>query len=279
MATNRAPAPEQTTAEILVVGNELLNGTTLDTNSHWFCTRLDSFGVKVQRKTTIRDELETISKTFRECISRKPDWLISVGGLGPTFDDMTIEGLAISLHRKLVLDDRAVSMLKASYARRASMKIRKMSRSRLKMATIPENSTPLFNPVGSAPAVLVEYRRTKIVALPGVPKEMKAIFDQEIVPMLKRSINYLISERWLKIVGISESVLAPRINRIAHAHSPSIYIKSHPKGFEQGKSVLNIQLRATSARGDAKKVETDLEKATLEVISSARSLGARVKSI
>ncbi|MDG6996700.1 MAG: hypothetical protein JRN52_12330 [Nitrososphaerota archaeon] len=282
MVEKGASAPRQTTAEILVVGNELLNGTTLDTNSHWLCKRLDGLGVMVRRKTTVRDEVAVIAKSFRDCISRRPDWVISVGGLGPTFDDMTIEGLSFALRRRLVLDSVAQSMLKASYARRARFlgtMPRRISKSSLKMAQIPDGSRPLANPVGSAPAVLAKSGETKIVSLPGVPSEMKAIFDQEILPIFKKTVNYSISEEWLRVVGISESRLAPKINRIADHYSPLVYIKSHPKGFAHGKSVLNIQLRSAGVKKDAGNTEKVLKKASSEVIIAAKKLGADVKRI
>ena len=236
----------------------------------------------VRRKTTVRDELAVIAKSFRDCISRCPDWVISVGGLGPTFDDMTVEGLSVGLRRKLVLDNAARSMLKASYARRArilGMMPHRISKSSLKMAQIPEGSRPLANPVGSAPAVLAESGKTKIVSLPGVPSEMKAIFDQEILPMFEKIVNYSISEEWLKVVGISESRLAPKINGIADHYSPLVYIKSHPNGFEHGRSVLNIQLRSTAFKKDAENAETLLKNASSEVIIAAKKLGADVKRV
>ncbi|MCL5068804.1 MAG: molybdopterin-binding protein [Thaumarchaeota archaeon] len=276
--------PKQVTVEIAAVGNELLNGTTLDTNSHWLCEHLDHLGMKVQRKTTIRDELGAIANCFRECITRKPDWIISVGGLGPTFDDMTIEGLAKALRRSLVLDDRALAMLKASYSRRAKKlgaKKNRLSISAMKMAKIPLNSKPLSNPVGSAPGVLAKAGKTRIVALPGVPKEMMGIFQLEVAPLLELNATVRVREAWLKISGISESALAPRINKIAGRYAPSIYIKSHPKGFQRGKSILNIQLRSTSLKDD-KVATSDLENAALEVLQAAEILGAdarRIRSI
>ena len=88
-------------AEILVVGNELLNGTTLDTNSFWLSKELAKTGVKVERKTTVRDELSAISLAFKQCISRKPDWVFSAGGLGPTYDDMTVRGPRARIGQKI----------------------------------------------------------------------------------------------------------------------------------------------------------------------------------
>jgi nicotinamide-nucleotide amidase len=230
--------------EIIIVGNELLNGTTLDTNSHWISRQLDGLGATVSRKTTVRDDLAMISDAFCESIKRKPRWIFSVGGLGPTFDDMTLRGLAKALGRKVKRDAKALEYLKQSYTRRP-IPSRRLSRSSLKMAEIPEGSIPLPNPVGSAPAVLVELRSTKIMSLPGVPKEMKAIFKEQILPLLRRDFATLSKKKeiWISSTGVRESQIAPSIGKIMQRYSPEIYLKSHPIGFDQkGKSLLRFQL-------------------------------------
>jgi nicotinamide-nucleotide amidase len=243
----------QTTAEILVVGNELLNGTTLDTNSHWISKQLVKLGVLLTRKTTIRDDVKVISETLRECISRRPDWVFSIGGLGPTYDDMTVGGLAQALGKELYLDSTALQMLKENYARRRRMlrkPPRRMLKASQKMAMIPRGSTPLRNSVGSAPGVLAYSGSTCIVSFPGVPVEMKAIFKEILVPMIKSkaSQTFVNAEKWLELVGVSESALSPIVERISAKHSPMIYVKSHPMGFEKGKSVIRVQLIMTATR-------------------------------
>lgn len=271
----------QLTSEILVAGNELLNGTTLDTNSHWMTQQLTGLGVKVNRKTTIRDELEVISATFLECLKRNPNWLFSIGGLGPTFDDMTVEGLSIALGKKLYLDKRAVQMLKASYERRRKMfstPMKRMSRASLKMAMIPEGATPLPNSVGSAAGVLATSGITRIVALPGVPSEMKAIFSEQVIPQIKTdAARFVHAEEWLEAIEISESRLSYAVSRISKKHSPLLYIKSHPMGFEKGKSVIHIQLILSAKAEDRESALSTLEKAAAEMASAAKKLGARVK--
>jgi nicotinamide-nucleotide amidase len=274
---------QQTTAEILIVGNELLNGTTLDTNSQWMSEELTRLGVKVIRKTTIRDELKIISSTFKEAIARKPDWIFSMGGLGPTYDDMTIEGLADSVGKDLYLDDAAVQMLKDSYERRRKMfnrPIRRMPKASLKMAMIPRGAVPLYNSVGSAAGVLLKIGKTQIASLPGVPSELKAIFSEELVPLVQQAPSRFINaEEWLEVLGTSESKLSAPVARISKKYSPLLYVKSHPMGFEKGKSVIHVQLILTS---NSKNKETSislLEKAASEMLRSAKSLGATVKTM
>ncbi|MDA4111282.1 MAG: molybdopterin-binding protein [Thaumarchaeota archaeon] len=280
---HEAGRASQVTAEIIVVGNELLNGTTLDTNSHWMSQELTTLGVIVNKKTTIRDELEVISAAFVECLNRKPEWIFSIGGLGPTYDDMTIQGLSIALGQKLYLDRRAVEMLKKSYEVRRKMfntPLRRMPKSSLKMAMIPEGSTPLPNSVGSAAGVLAKSGTTTIVCFPGVPSEMKAIFSEQAAPILKEGASRFIhAEEWLEAIGISESRLSIPVSRIAKKYSPLLYIKSHPMGFENGKSIIHIQL-ILSARADERESSIGiLEKASSEMFEAARKLGAKVRKM
>src|SRR4051794_1277009 len=138
--------------EVLCIGTELLSGITLNTNAYWLCSEITTVGGIVTRVTVVNDDLSEISSAVKESLARKPNILITTGGLGATYDDMTLEGVATAFRKKVVLDSRAIEMLKKSYARR---KLRyELTESRLKMATIPEGSTPIQNPIGSAPAIM-----------------------------------------------------------------------------------------------------------------------------
>jgi nicotinamide-nucleotide amidase len=239
----------ENTFEILVIGNELLNGTILDTNSYWLSQRIHELGEKLVRKTAVRDELDVISRTVKECLSRKPSWLICVGGLGPTYDDMTLDGVAGALGVKTVLTKESIAVFRSNINNRRSQmklpKVRRISNASLKMAKIPEGSTPLRNGVGSAPGVLIRSGSTNIVCLPGVPREMKAIFTEEIIPSLRNEASRRVAERWIHVRGVGESKLAPPFRKIAKKYAPTIYIKSHPTGFDkESHSLLAIQIIA-----------------------------------
>ena len=270
--------PRQKRAEILVVGNELLNGTTLDTNSFWISKKLVELGFKVDRKSTVRDELAAISLAFKQCLSRKPDWVFSVGGLGPTYDDMTSRGLARALAKRFMIDNEAVNMVRASYKRKAAIfkrPTRRLTKPSLKMAMIPHGSTPLQNPVGSAPGVLAKSGGTRIILLPGVPSEMRAIFLNSAVPLLKKTSNFVRAENWIKLVGVSESRLSPAISRVSRRYE-TLYIKSHPKGFEKGRSVIHVQIILTT-RPDGKNAGLiAIEAASRTIEAASRKLGAKV---
>jgi nicotinamide-nucleotide amidase len=124
--------------EILCVGNELLSGITINMNAYWMSKKITEAGGSVKRITVIRDDVDEISLAVRDSIARKPDWLIISGGLGPTYDDKTIQGVASGLSLELVLDKMALDMLKKSYAPR-SMNY-ELNEIRLKMAKIPVGS-------------------------------------------------------------------------------------------------------------------------------------------
>ena len=272
--------------ELLVVGNELLNGTTLDTNSHWISKELSNMGYVVERKTTIRDDLLTIKQGFLECLSRRPAWIFALGGLGPTFDDLTLEGLALALKTKLALNQAALRMMKQSYERRRKtlgLKTpKRVSRASLKMAKIPKGATPLENSAGSAPGVLAFFRGTKIISLPGVPNEVKAIFSEKVIPLLNESSTQKRSraERWFEVLGLSESKLAPKSLKLFKKYSKEIYVKSHPMGFRQGMSLLHIQLLMDYGIEEEKEANELLNKVSDELEAVMKRLGARyVKKI
>src|SRR5216683_139307 len=105
------------TAEIISVGNELLIGHTLDTNSHWIAKRFTRFGWTLQRITVLRDTLAAIKDGVTGALRRKPDLLITLGGLGPTHDDMTLKGIALALDKRLALNPEALAMVKARYSK------------------------------------------------------------------------------------------------------------------------------------------------------------------
>lgn len=238
--TGRSKPKIGSVAEVLAIGNELLIGHTLDTNSHWIARQLNRFGWKLQRVTTLRDSLVEISRGIREALKRGPDLMITVGGLGPTHDDMTLKGLAVAVKRPLVLNQEALEAIKKRYERMEEPT--SLTKYRKKMAALPKGSKPLPNPLGTAPGVLTQSTRTTIVSLPGVPQEMKAIFKGSIVPILERVRTKRPQEATIRLVGVIESALAP-VLEATQRNFPGLYFKSHPKGRETGvRSRLQVHI-------------------------------------
>ena len=216
--------------EILTIGNEILIGKTQDTNSNWIAKRVAKYGHRLIRITTIGDNLKEISSTLKELLARKPDLIITTGGLGPTFDDMTLEGVAKGLERDIELNQHAYNSIKKAYenaTRRGILKLEGMTKEREKMAYLPHGSTPLPNTVGTAPGVKIKERNTKIFILPGVPAEMKSMFRNVITPLLREKEGKFIEKGFI-FTGIGESQIAPYVTKLEHEY-PKLWIKTHPR--------------------------------------------------
>ncbi|HZB79721.1 MAG TPA: molybdopterin-binding protein [Nitrososphaera sp.] len=243
--------------EILCIGTELLSGITLNTNAYSLCSEITNVGGVVRRVTVVCDDLIEISSAMRESLTRKPDILITTGGLGATYDDMTFEALAAALGKKVVLDGRAVEMLKRSYERRNLHY--ELTGFRLKMATIPEGSTPIQNPVGSAPAVMEQVENVSIFCLPGVPSEMQAIFEEYILPQIKKSVGKFVAEELnYNTRGLTEAMIAPVLIKIVQSHPKNmIYLKTHPRGYYR-KKTPQIKIQLISRGNNEKEVKNRL---------------------
>jgi len=216
--------------EILVIGNEILIGKTLDTNSNWMAKRIVKYGHKLKRITTIEDDVGIISRTLQTILERKPDMVFTTGGLGPTFDDMTLAGIADGLNRELELNQHAYNSIKRAYEhayKSGILKLEGMTKEREKMSYLPQGSIPLPNIRGTAPGVKLKEGKTSIFILPGVPSEMKAIFLNVIKPILKEKRGKFV-EKGLFFMGIGESQIAPYTTKLEEKYS-QLWIKTHPR--------------------------------------------------
>ncbi len=235
------------TAVVIGVGNELLNGRTANTNAQWLCGEIYSLGGSVKRVLTVPDDLQEIEAALRETLLRGPRWVIMTGGLGPTYDDMTLTGVAAALGRGLSEDEAAREMILKrlrEYKVQGRTQPLDLTPERAKMARIPTGSKPLSNSAGTAPGVLIELDGGYVACLPGVPSEMKAIFQEHLAPMMARNRLKTVTVD-TEIRGIPEAALAPTLAILAKKY-PRIYVKSHPRGFE-GVSKVLVQL---TGRGD-----------------------------
>ena len=227
--------------QIISIGNELLSGRTLNTNLQTICNNLVDIGCIVSRSYVVRDNCDEISWALNQAISADSDWVILSGGLGPTYDDMTLSCTASTLNLPLVLNEIALEMIIQRYTDLVDQNIIdsfSITDSRKKMAILPKNSIPLKNNVGTAPGVLIKYENKNIVCLPGVPEEMENILIQEIFPLIDYDESDKVNSKVLYIDGITESELAPIINEFVSTND--LYIKSHPQGIIDG--IYHIEL-------------------------------------
>lgn len=250
--------------EMLNVGRELLIGRTLNTNAHWAGKRLATMGTMLSQITTVDDNIEEISSSVKGCLRRSPDFLVIVGGLGPTPDDMTLQGVAVGIGRKMELNEEALAMIKEHYVKRGLGDM-EITPARRKMAILPDGARPVRNEAGTAPGVRLEAGNTVVFSLPGVPTEMKSIFRKSVEPEVKERLGRLY-RRYIsfKLEGIMESALAPLIVAELKKH-PGAYIKSHPRGVENGvsKIVLDIAVVGpleSEANRVAGEIATDMRK-------------------
>jgi len=263
------------TVEILSIGNELLLGNTVNTNAAWLATKVTSLGGNVTRITIVADNLREISQAVKESIKKRPDFLITTGGIGPTFDDMTLKAVAKALHMRLRLDAVAVGMIREHYARRFPGRRISLTKPRLKMAYIPAGGTAIQNPVGTAPAVRLRVERTEVFCMPGVPSEAKAIFSNtlsKIIAVKTSGLRFL--EKWIKVKGIMESSLAPILDRVMRRW-PGVYIKSHPRGVEaNGRAHLELHFSISSS--EPKRAEHVLSGAVRELVDELNGTRAKI---
>jgi len=216
--------------ELITIGNEILIGKIRDSNSNWLAKRITRQGHEIIRITSIKDDLESISSTLKECIDRNPDIIITTGGLGPTFDDMTLEAVGIALKRELKKDMHAYNSIKKAYDNafeRGILKMEGMTPEREKMAYLPIGSIPIPNIRGTAPGVKINQNNTIIFCLPGVPMEMKAMFNNVILPLLKEKKGKFVEKSFI-FMGIGESQIAPHVAKLEEKY-PQLWIKTHPR--------------------------------------------------
>src|SRR5665647_2917906 len=263
--------------EIICIGNELLIGKVKDTNAYYIATQATKLGTNVKRFTVIQDTIQEISSAVCEAISRNPQFIITTGGLGPTFDDKTLQGIAKALNRKLEVNSKALEMVKQKcleYAKKRQLSTEiELTPPRVKMATLPQKTEVVNNPVGTAPGVRVEVQGTVLFALPGVPVEMEAIFNQTIAPLIKQAVgSSVFCERSIFADNIVESRLAPLIDKVM-SDNVEVYIKSHPMRTE---SKPHVELHLTIVASQKQKPAEKLAKATKELASLIEAEGGSV---
>lgn len=218
--------------ELITIGTELTNGSTINTNGYWLAKEIRKHGGTVNRITMISDDLKEIKSVIDETIKRNPDFIITTGGLGPTPDDKTFEGVAKALELKIRIDKRIADLIKQKYNNFKIPEQNRLIKFRLKMARIPENSEIIVNKLGTAPGIIIKKNSVAIICLPGVPNELKKMFRSIINNLIKpkyknqsihKEINY-------KIECDGEVSLIPLIKRLKKKYgSIDMYIKTHPQ--------------------------------------------------
>lgn len=206
------------TIEVISIGTELLLGQIVDTNAAWLSARLAEIGVGVYRRTTVGDNLSRIVAALQESLARA-DGVITIGGLGPTEDDLTREAMASVLGEPLVLDEGEAARLKAFFETRG----REATPRQLRQAMRPVSAQPLPNPNGTAPGLYAEWQGKPIFALPGPPHEFQPMVTDHVLPRLTaRTGGRVIQSRVLRLCGIGESDAEAQLQDLIQSENPTL---------------------------------------------------------
>jgi len=261
------------TVGILAIGNEVLDGLVLDTNSNWMELQLVALGLQIKRLVSVRDEIEEIGKAL-EFVMEACDVVITSGGLGPTHDDMTLKAIAVALGLEINENAEALVIVERQYKtlyERGIVQSLDMTESRIKMARIPKGAVPLDNRVGGAPGVRLEAGNSTIFSLPGVPSELKFIFEDSITPWISDRVVQKFYEQVVEFGMHDESTFAPAIDVVMKKH-PSVYVKSMPKTYGTTKT-LKVWV---SARGENLKDITERVKKAIQSLEEETGLPSKI---
>ena len=263
--------------EIIAIGNEILTGRVLDSNSNWLAKNISGLGGEVSRIVVVPDRTDDIVREIRASMTNGAAVMVTTGGLGPTFDDTTLKAVAQTLDIPVVLHAEALEWVIRKYEDMKSkgyVDSDNITPSREKMAHLPDGSTPLPNSAGAAPGVMLEYKKITFVCLPGVPAEMKAIYEEHVEERL-RSIfgSRVFVERNITTDASDESKLVPIIDAVMR-EIDGVYLKSKPTHFgedvqigiritasEESESEINVQIEAAISL-----LEIELQKAGSAII-------------
>ena len=216
--------PDNPNAEIVAIGTELLLGEITDTNSVYLARNLRDIGVNVFFMTTVGDNLTRIADAISIALERATI-VITTGGLGPTVDDMTRQAVADVFGRPLEFHESLYQEIEERFRGFGV----EMTANNRQQAYLPQSATLIENPVGTAPAFLVESERGMVISLPGVPREMKYLFGASVMPHLLRRYELgVIVARTLRTAGIGESSLDDKIGAdILNERNPSVGLAAH----------------------------------------------------
>ncbi|MEO7557389.1 MAG: competence/damage-inducible protein A [Acidimicrobiales bacterium] len=248
--------------EVVAVGTELLLGQIVDTNSSWLGEQLALAGIDSHLQTKVGDNLERIVATLRDALDRS-DAVIVCGGLGPTHDDITREAIARLMGVTLELDDEVAARIEAMFSARR----RRMPMNNLRQAEVPVGAIAIADPQpGTAPGLICPVGDKVLYAVPGVPREMKAIVEAAVLPDLRRraGVDSVIASRTLRTWGDSESGLAERlasrIDELDAAGNPTIAF------LASGMEGIKVRITAKAADEASARAVLDAEESKLRGI-------------
>jgi molybdenum cofactor synthesis domain-containing protein len=261
---------ESSTIEIFAIGTELVLGRIQDTNSYWMAQRIAELGGTVRRLTTLTDDLDDIVHALRDSLARATGILITSGGLGPTPDDLTVEAVCRVVGRRSFVHEPTLD----DYVRRRNLSGRdQISPGLHKMATVPEGSEVCANPAGWAPCTVVPAGESRIVILPGPPKELEAVFQLYVSGLIAASTTNK-SAALRVAVNMFESEVSPLLQEVM-AKYPNTYLKAYVamrEAFEQG-----LPVDVVASGPDATQAQQALQEAVTLFAELVTARGKRME--
>ncbi len=234
-------------AEIVSIGTELLLGEIVDTNAAWIARQLTTIGLNLYYKTTVGDNEARIAAVLREALERS-GIVIATGGLGPTVDDVTREAVAAATDRPLEMRPELIGEIEAFFRRRGA----KMTENNLRQARLPQGAIAIPNPVGTAPAFIVEGPHGIVITLPGVPAEMRYLVEHAVLPYLRQKFGLrgVIKVRNLHTCSVGESQIDAQIGDLERLANPTVGLSAHP-----GQTDVRITAKAESEEEAARLID------------------------
>ncbi len=238
-------------AELLSIGDELLFGQTLDTNTHWMSTELSKIGVKVIRKTTVGDVESEMLKAFAEA-EQRADIVLITGGLGPTSDDLTKPCLATYFQCGMAMHEEALAEVTEFFKSRG----RELTELNRLQALLPTACEKITNPIGTAPGMWFDRGQKVFMSMPGVPHEMKRMMTDHVLPRLQQKFALpVIYHKIIRTIGLGESFLAAKIEAWEKALPPHIKLAYLP-------SLGEVKLRLTGTGASREQLQRETEALT-----------------
>ena len=265
--------------ELIAVGREVLRGRVLDTNSNWLAKELTGMGGEVSRICVVDDVPEEIVRELYAAMRHGASVVCTTGGLGPTFDDRTLESIAQAVDLPLVRHEAAYAFVAETYRRlhaEGAIAQQAMVPSREKMAMLPQGAEMLPNPTGSAPGMLLHWRQRLIIAMPGPPGEMRPMFQASVAPLLRRrwAGRYRV-EIAVQTNVADESLLNPLFERVMAAVAGS-YLKADPKGFGPD---VRLAVYITGEGADEATAHAIVQQARDQLKSALEALGYELMAV
>ncbi len=237
--------------EIIAIGTELLLGETLDTNTQFLARELNKAGFEIFRSTIVGDNQNRITQTIRESLERA-EIVITTGGLGPTIDDPTRQAAADVFYEKLIFKRNLWEKIKKRFERAG----RTATENNRRQAYLPKSAKVIENPVGTAPAFYVRIDNKLLICLPGVPAELKYLFENFVLPLIisKYSLHQTILSQIVHTMGLGESKVDELIDDLEKMNNPTVGLTAYP-----GQVDIRITVKAADEDSAQKLIRPILE--------------------